>query len=110
MTQDLAMALLNRFVQALEDSQTFAGDARQHHAAILGFATARDKSTLFHTIEQPSDVGITSYHAICDLIARQALGGAPQNAQDVVLSLRQAFRFEDAYQSAGKQIGGAEKI
>src|SRR5579871_1084910 len=103
------MSVRDRIVKVREKAESLRSDAGQNHAAIPGFAAAGDQGTFFEAVEQASNVGIASDHAVPDLAARQPLRRTAQDAQHVVLRGRDISRPQHVINAAGKDIGGAMK-
>src|SRR5579863_1715247 len=110
MAQQLAVHLLNRFIQAIHQPEALGRDARQYHAPVAAVSGARNQAALFHAVEKPGDVGISCDHAAGNLPTGKTLRRPSQDAQDVVLSLRKVFSLEYPERSSGQHVGSAEQV
>jgi hypothetical protein len=110
MAQQLAVYLLNRFIQAIHQLEALGRDARQYHTPVAAVSGPRKQAALFHAVEEPGDVGIPCDHAAGNLSAGKPLRRPSQDAQDVVLSLRKVFSLEDPERSSGQHVGSAEQV
>jgi hypothetical protein len=110
MAELAAMHFANRFIEAFKNGHALRRDTRQHHAAVTILTASRDKSPLLKAVEQAGNVGIASDHQRGDLAAEKSVGGAAQDAQNIVLSQGEIFGFEDLRRAPGEQVGGTKKV
>src|SRR5580704_8190939 len=104
------MGFLNRCVEAGQNLEAVGSDPDHYHAAVPGFAAARNQAALFQSVKQARDVRIAGNHAGSNFAARKALWSSAQDAQHVVLRRRQILGLENQNQAAGEHVGGARQI
>lgn len=104
------MAVLDWLIELREQFQAGRRDASHHRAAVFDFTGSRDEVALFEAVEKAGYVGVACDHAVGYFSAGEAFGRAAQDAEDVVLSGREVFSFEDVVEAAGEHVRGAEEI
>lgn len=110
MSELLTVGILDRFVQMRQEFHTLGGDSGHDHAAVLGFAAARDQFPFLQPIKKPGNVRIPSDHAVGNLSTRQSLRRPPKDSENVVLGRGQVGGFKDLSGTARKQITGPQEV
>lgn len=110
MTQLAAVQLTDRRVKLGEKPQPGRCDADQNAPPVLVFAAAVNQPPFFQAIEEPGDVGFAMNHAGGNFAAKETLGGAAKNAQDVVGRRGKLMLFQEPGRATGKTIGSTSQI
>jgi hypothetical protein len=108
---DLApMEVANGAIEAGEQPESLGSDVDEDATPVGVLAAAGDEAALIEPVEETGDVGVAGDHAGGDLAAEEAVGGAAQDAEDVVLVGGEVVVFEELRGAAGEQIGGALEL
>jgi hypothetical protein len=99
--------LANRLIETFQERETRGCDAGFDDTAVGGLASAGDETAFFHAVEEASHVGVVRNHTFTDAAAGEAKGlSAAKNAENVVLSAREAMRLEKLDGLEAEGVGG----
>jgi len=85
-------------------------NADQDFAPVGIFAAAADEGAFLEAVEEAGNVGVAGDHAAGDFAAEEALGGAAQDAEDVVLIRGEVLFFEELGWGSREQVGAAHQL
>ena len=108
---DLApMEVANGAIEAGEQPESLGSDVDEDATPVGVLAAAGDEAALIEPVEETGDVGVAGDHAGGDLAAEEAVGGAAQDAEDVVLVGGEFLGLEQVCDGAREQVGGALQL
>ena len=108
---DLApMEVADRLIESVEEAEATGSNSDQDFTAIRILTTATDEAALFEPVEEAGDIRIACDHAGGNFAAEQAIGGAAQNAEYVVLVGREVVQLEELGGAAREQVDGAGEL
>jgi hypothetical protein len=107
MTDLPPVEVADRLIEALEQAEAPRSNADQDFPAVGILTTATNKAALFEPVEEAGDIRVAADHSRRDFAAEQAIGGAAQDTQNVVLIGREVVLLEEVGGAAGQQVDGA---
>jgi hypothetical protein len=110
MAELAAVEVAHRLMELREQCQARRRDMDEDFATVGMAAAASDDAAGLKAIEETGNIGIAGDHARGDLAAQEAIGGAPQDAEHVVLIGRKAVFFEELGGAAGEPVGDAREL
>jgi hypothetical protein len=110
MTDLPPVEIADRLIEALEQAEALRSNADEHFTAVGVLATSTDEAALFEAVEKAGDIRVAADHSHRDFAAEQAIGGAAQDTENVVLVGREVVLHEELGGAAGKQVDGAGEL
>jgi hypothetical protein len=107
MTDLAPVQVADWLVEPFEQTKAVSSNADSDLAAVRIPTTTPNKAAFFEPIEETGDIRIAADHSRRDFAAKQAIGCATEDTENVVLVRREVMLFEELNGAAGEQVDGA---